>query len=110
MASAPDELAERNALVRARLGREPEHALPDHVALHLLGAAADAGPPLVHELLLPEAAVWRLPVQQHPTGALERESKVAVQRHILRDGELQDRRLGTHRAAVAPTRLRRLPQ
>src|SRR5215831_21029469 len=104
-ASAPDQLAERDAFVGTWLGRQAEHALADHVALHLLGAAADAHSPLVHEALLPEPAVGRVAVEQHPARALEREREVAVQCHVLRHGQLEHGRLGGRRAAVAPGRL-----
>src|SRR5262245_17618049 len=108
--SAPDELAERRGLVGAGLGRQAEHALPDHVALHLLRAATDADAPLVHEALLPEPAVGRVGVQQHPGRALQRQREVSVPGDVLRHRQLEDRRLGARRAPVAPCRLGAPPE
>ena len=51
---------ERVGLVGARLGRETEDALAEDVALHLLGATADADPPLAEEHLLPEPVLERV--------------------------------------------------
>src|SRR5690349_13630594 len=43
------QLAVRHVTVDARFGREPEHALADHVAVHLAGAAADRAAELIEE-------------------------------------------------------------
>ena len=51
------ELSERELLVDTHVGGKAEHAFTDHVALHLLGAAADAAAPLTEEHVLPVAAV-----------------------------------------------------
>ena len=73
-------VAERLGLVGTRLRREAEHALAEDVALHLLGAAADATVPLVEEELLPEAVLVRVAGVEHGVGAFDRHREIGVER------------------------------
>src|ERR1700730_12734650 len=95
--SAGRQLPEGQGLVRTRLGRQAEHPLTEHVALHLLGAAADPDPPLTEELLLPQPVLGRVRADEHPRRTLDRERQITVARDVVRHGELEDRALRTGR-------------
>src|SRR5262249_41600022 len=89
-----EQLPGRAVLVDTRLAGHAEHALADHVALHLLGAAPDPRAPLHEELLLPVPIGHRVVVGEHRGRTLEREHEVAVGLELARYRELQHRRLG----------------
>src|SRR5581483_6386683 len=91
--------------VGARLLRQPEDALADDVALHLVGATADAAGPLVEEHREPVAVAWRVRCRQGRAHALHGHHQVAGAGEVLRVEQLHDRHLWAGRLALAQRRL-----
>ena len=98
---APASSRNATSLSTARLAREAEHTLADHIALDLLGTATDPAAPLHEELLLPVAVGHRVGVVEHRHRALEREHEVAVELLAARSRELEHGRLGTEALILA---------
>src|SRR6476661_2258342 len=84
--------------VDARLGRQPEHALADHVAMHLAGAAADRAAELLEQGERPVGV-------QRAVRAEDRDADLGALAPSLGPEHLHDRTVDRRCAAGADRRL-----